>query len=379
MGNNRRNRLDEYYIQRTLELAWTAAGKTHPNPLVGAVVVKDGDAVSEGFHQKAGEPHAEAIALEKAGERARGATLYVNLEPCSHHGRTPPCVDKILESGVRRVVVSTRDPFEEVNGRGIAKLRAGGVAVETGFLPDRAVLLNLPYFKRHVKTDRPQLITIKMAISMDGKLSSKEGEKSEVTMNKSREWVHRLRAQHSSIIIGINTLLIDKPKLDCRHLNRIVPPVPVVLDTHLRFPSGCRWISEERFFYVCTGASTRMSEAAAKVSSCGKLLSCGEVDGVVDINCAVRKLADEGLTSVLVEGGASVFSSFIENDLWDAMYVFTGPKLFGLEGVPLFRNRRAIHLNGEAVSASSIGNDFLYSYMNSKTKNSLLSKLLEES
>jgi diaminohydroxyphosphoribosylaminopyrimidine deaminase/5-amino-6-(5-phosphoribosylamino)uracil reductase len=378
MNNRNHAAMDEFFIQRAIDLAWTAAGKTDPNPLVGALVVRDGEIIAEGVHEKAGEAHAEVVALARAGSRAEGATLYVTLEPCSHHGKTPPCVDRIIERKIGRVVVATRDPFERVDGRGITALREAGIMVEAGILSENAILLNLPYFKRHVLGDRVPVITLKAAVSLDGRLSAVRGERTDITSGETRVWVHRLRAVHRSILVGIETVIADHPRLDCRLPGIVRTPTPVVLDTHLRFPADYRWPVEGQPFYLCTANGVDEGRKNAIAEAGGTVVRCAGTDGAVSIDDVFERLLDDGLGSCLVEGGGTVLTSFIERGLWDAFYLFSGPKLFGTNGGTLYEKGVPAPFEAVAVDTRRIGNDCLCTYLNAHTRKALMARIAEE-
>lgn len=359
-----------------IESAWSAAGKTRPNPMVGALVVRDGAIVGSGVHQKAGEAHAEVIALADAGERARGATLYVTLEPCAHHGKTPPCVDTIIGAEVRRVVTATLDPFEEVNGKGIAKLRGAGIDVESGVLPEQAFLLNLSYFNNHVVGGAASQVTLKAAVSLDGRISAASGERTRITSEAAQLWAHRLRATRQTIIVGIETLLVDRPRLDCRIPGVVASPVPVVLDTHLRFPEEYTWPPGVDAFYVCTGDHREDRKEESIHRSGGTVLRCRERDGSVDVADLLDQLARDGLKSHLVEGGGGVFTSFVQSGLWDALYIFSGPVLLGADAVPLFRDGTQLPLDAMPVETRRVESDIVTVYVSNQCRRRLMERLV---
>jgi diaminohydroxyphosphoribosylaminopyrimidine deaminase/5-amino-6-(5-phosphoribosylamino)uracil reductase len=362
---------DEFYVNRAIELAWHGAGRAEPNPLVGAVVVRAGRVVGEGFHAGYGLEHAETVALDAAGEATEGATLYVTLEPCTHYGKTPPCTDRILESGVRRVVVSTRDPDPRMNGRGVHILREHGLQVDVGAQAARALLLNLPYFKRVLGLG--MLVTLKMAATLDGRIASQPGRRDDITGPEARRFVHRLRAVHQGVVVGINTLLVDRPRLDCRLLPGVTPPAPVVLDSRLRFPLSYPWIDEGREFIVVTGDS-----ANGTVGSGAVRLKVPTGDGPIDLDRLLAVLRERDIGSVLVEGGAKVFSSFINQGLWDALYVFVSPKIFGPDGVAMSGRAPLDGSVGAALAGvATFDGDVLLSYLNERTKEALFERLLE--
>ena len=364
---------DGHFIDRAIDLAWLGAGRTQPNPLVGAVVVKDGKVLGAGYHPAYGEDHAETIALERAGESARGSTLYVTLEPCAHHGNTPPCVDQITASGVARVVVPTLDPDARVYGRGIQFLRDKGIRVDVGPRAERALLLNLPYFKS--KLGLGPAVTLKMAVTLDGKIASRPGRRDDITQTDSRRMAHRLRAVHRGVLVGIETLATDSPRLDCRLLDGVKSPAPVVIDSSLRFPASHPWLAERDVFVVTTSDPSKEKEEAL-VRLGARVIRCGAKGRWVDVAAAVDALGRAGISSVLVEGGGSVFSSFAESGVWDGMFIFVSPILFGPDGVSLADHaidREA--LDAVFAGASHLGGDVVLSYINEKTRSVLLSRL----
>jgi diaminohydroxyphosphoribosylaminopyrimidine deaminase/5-amino-6-(5-phosphoribosylamino)uracil reductase len=365
--------IDEHFVDRAIDLAWVAAGKTQPNPLVGAVVVKDGKVLGTGYHRRYGEDHAETIALESAGEEARGSTLYVTLEPCAHQGNTPPCVDQIIASGVARVVVPTLDPDQRVNGKGMRTLRENGIRADVGPGSERALLLNLPYFKS--KLGLGPAVTLKMAVTLDGKIASRHGGRDDITGIESRRMVHRLRAIHEGVLIGIDTFTTDSPRLDCRLLDGVKPPVPVLIDSDLEFPAENPWLAE-RGVFILTASEPPRQKADALSKAGARVIPCETRGRRIDIAAAVEALHRAGMASVLVEGGARVFSSFAESGAWDGMFVFVSPGLFGPDGVGLAD--RAIDpagLGAVFAGASRVGGDVMLSYIKETTKAALLSRL----
>ncbi|NIM19630.1 MAG: bifunctional diaminohydroxyphosphoribosylaminopyrimidine deaminase/5-amino-6-(5-phosphoribosylamino)uracil reductase RibD [Candidatus Latescibacteria bacterium] len=367
--------LDASFLGRALELAWRAAGRTHPNPLVGALVVKESRIVAEGYHKRSGLAHAEILALDEAGRAAEGSTLYVTLEPCAHKGKTPPCVDRIISSGVRRVVACTQDPFPHVSGGGFEKLKSNRIQVDVGCLKEQALLLNLPYFMRHLGLG--SIVTLKIASTMDGRIASVPGKRDAITGKEAQLYAHRLRASHDAVLIGVETLLTDRPLLDCRLLEDVDPPVPVVLDANLRFPEDYPWIKEGRAFFVCCGMNADASKVQQVEKTNGRVLRCKMEAEELDITNVVSTLEGEGVSSILVEGGGKVFSSFIDRNLWNAAYTFVSPLFFGEEGVAMYRKRFANKEPGAfPVDAFRVGDDFLLRMLNEKTRSELLEKLV---
>ena len=365
--------VDRHFVDEAIDLAWLAAGKTQPNPLVGAVVVKNGEVLGAGYHPRYGEDHAETVALERAGDAARGSTLYVTLEPCAHHGNTPPCVGQIIASGVSRVVVPTLDPDTRVNGRGIRTLRERGIRADVGAGAERALLLNLPYFKS--KLGLGPAVTLKMAVTLDGKIASMPGRRDDITGEGSRRIAQRLRAIHEGVLVGIETVITDEPRLDCRLLDGVKAPSPVVIDPDLRFPAAHPWLADRRVFVV-TVPHAPEDKAAVLADSGARVVRCDAKDRRIDPAAVVEALRRDGVTSLLVEGGARVFSSFVTNGAWDAMFVFVSPVLFGPEGVDLAD--RALERAGLAAvfaGASRAGDDAVLCYINRKTRDALVSRL----
>ncbi|RKY57306.1 MAG: bifunctional diaminohydroxyphosphoribosylaminopyrimidine deaminase/5-amino-6-(5-phosphoribosylamino)uracil reductase RibD [Candidatus Latescibacterota bacterium] len=319
---------DRKFMKLALRLARKGLGSTHPNPMVGALVVRDGKVVGRGWHRRPGEPHAEVVALREAGDSARGATMYVTLEPCVHYGRTPPCVDRILEAGVSRVICATVDPNPLVDGRGIGKLRDAGVEVEVGVLEDEAKELNRAYFK-YITTGRP-FVTLKWAQTLDGRIATSSGDSRWITGEGARKHAHRLRAEADAVVVGVGTVLADDPQLTVR-LTKGRDPLRVVLDSELRTPPTAKVLSGGRAVLATTERASPerrkvLEEAGAEV------WVLPERDGRVDLEALLAKLAGEGRISVLVEGGREVLTSFLRRGMCDRIVIFLAPKLLG-EGI----------------------------------------------
>lgn len=365
---------DQSYMSRTLELAWQAAGQTEPNPLVGAVVVNNGEVAGEGYHHRCGESHAEVVALDRAGEATRGGTMYVSLEPCVHHGRTPPCIDRIIASGVRRVVIPAIDPDERVLGRGVAQLRNAGLRVDVGCQETAAITTNLGYYKRRLGLG--PTVVLKMAVTLDGKIASKPGNRTQVTGETSLRYGHCLRANSDGIVVGLGTVLSDDPLLDCRLVDCGSMPAPVVLDGALGMPCDNRWSTQGRPYIVVGGKNASVERKAALESSGARVLKCApETDEKVDVADAVECLSNAGIQRLLVEGGATVFTSFVSAGLWDALYLFHSPKAFGQGGVSAFSGGAAVDLDVVAVDAVRLDVDFLHRYLNRSTYEKITTQL----
>jgi len=366
--------VDEMHMRRALALAWRAVGDTRPNPIVGAVVVADGEVAGEGYHHRCGGPHAEVPALDGAGDRARGATLYVTLEPCAHQGRTPPCVDAVIASGVGRVVVAMIDPDPRVAGRGIERMRAAGITVEVGCLAPEAIAHNLGYLCEHLGA--ATAVTLKVAVTMDGKIAAARGRRDTITGVEALRDVHRIRSAHDCIVVGVDTAIIDSPRLDCRYFDvERRPPVPVVFDTHLRCPTDSPWSRAGRRFVVMCGPDPDPSRRAAIERAGGRVVPCGLRAGRVDVAHAVVQLGEMGLGRILVEGGAGVFSSFVDAGTWDALYLYQAPTLFGEAGVPLYRGRREKGIAGRLVDTERLGGDTRHRFISAEGLDRMLARL----
>ena len=346
-----RSAIDEHFMARALFHAARGSGRTSPNPLVGAVVVSsDGVVVGQGFHERAGEPHAEVHALAEAGARARGATLYSTLEPCCHHGRTGPCVSRIVDAHVARVVAAVEDPNPAVLGRGFAFLRANGVAVDVGIGADDAIALNRPFFTL-MREGRPFVI-LKAATSVDGRIASAPGRRTPLTSEESNRHAHRVRAEIDAIAVGSNTILVDDPALTARGAFRERPLVRVVFDRRLRTPPTSRVLStlDGGPVIIVTTA-----EAAARADLRGPLEAAGahvEVARGGSIRAALELLADRGVGSILLEGGAQVHAAAWDEGLVDFVRLYVTPRALGSTGVPLLDARpfSSAELSGRRVT-----------------------------
>jgi len=318
----------ERFMRRALELARQGEGYTRPNPLVGAVVVKGGEAIAEGHHARCGGPHAEAVALERAGDAARGADLYVNLEPCVDFPgkRTPSCADRIIAAGIRRVIIATRDPNPRVSGRGVARLRSAGIEVIEGVLEDEARELNEIFF-HWIRTGRP-FVSLKLALSLDGRIATKTGESRWITGREARRKGHELRRRHAAVLVGVNTVIADDPELTVRE----VPgpdPLRIVLDSRGRTPPGARVLGGDVPTVVAaTGAMPpeRERELGARGA---EVVRFPARDGRVDLEALLGWMGERGIDSVLVEGGGEVAWSFLSRGLVHKLYLFYGPVVIG--------------------------------------------------
>jgi diaminohydroxyphosphoribosylaminopyrimidine deaminase/5-amino-6-(5-phosphoribosylamino)uracil reductase len=334
-------------MRRALALARRGRGRTSPNPMVGAVVAKAGRIIAEGYHRRAGEPHAEALALQRAGPEARGATLYVTLEPCCHHGRTPPCTDAIIASGVRRVVAAMRDPNPLVAGKGLRRLRRAGIEVEVGLLEEQARRLNEAYCHR-ITTGRP-FVTLKLAASLDGKIATRTGSSRWITAQAARLHVHRLRAESDAVMVGIGTALADDPRLTGQ-LGAMRQPIRVVVDSRARLPTDAAMLREPGG-PVIVAATLRAprSRVAALRRAGAEVLLLRERQGRVDLRALLEALGRRGITSLLVEGGSEIAGSLLDAHLVNKFVLFLAPILVGGARAPMIAAGRGVARLSEAL------------------------------
>lgn len=322
MGLNQR-KIDEYYMRRALSLALRGTGKTSPNPLVGCVVVRDGDILGEGWHAKCGEAHAERAALEKIAD-ASGGTLYVNLEPCSHFGRTPPCAPLILERGIKRVVVGMIDPDKRVSGRGVQILRSGGIAVETGILEDECERVNRGFIRR-TTLGRPW-VTVKGAISLDGGMALENGESKWITGLEARTAAHLLRAEHDGVLVGGGTFLRDRPKLTVRHTCGD-SPLKIVLDSQLSMTIDANPAGDGILVFCAESVPVSRKKKAEGWGMDVISVPAGK-EGLL-LGNVLSTLAARGICTLLVEGGPSIIASFFREGMVDGVSLFVAPRILG--------------------------------------------------
>lgn len=321
-------------MRQALRQARRGVGRTSPNPPVGAVVVAaHGAVVGRGFHRRAGMPHAEVEALGAAGNAARGGTLVVTLEPCAHHGRTPPCTDAILAAGVRRVVIGVSDPNPHVSGGGAQRLAAAGIDVKAGVLETACADLIAP-FSKFVRTGLPW-VTLKLAASLDGRIATSTGDSRWITGPDSRRYTHRLRDQHDAILVGAETVRRDDPELTCR-LRGGRNPLRVVLDGRLRLPAAARVLCDKAApTLIIAGRSAPARRAGISRTSAVEILRLPDRDGVVSPRALLRALGRRGIVSVLVEGGAQVAAQLLRAQMVDRLLCFLAPILIGGDGHPM--------------------------------------------
>lgn len=317
---------DEIFMREALRIARNAEGRTSPNPLVGAVIVRDGKIIAEGWHRAAGTPHAEIHALNMAGELAKNSTLYVTLEPCSHFGRTPPCAKAIVAAGIKRVVAAMTDPNPKVAGRGFDILRAAGVEVDVGILEDDARKLNEVFLK--YITEKLPFVTMKFACSLDGKIATASGESQWISGIESRKFTHHLRDINDAILVGVGTVLADNPTLTTR-LVEGKNPVRVILDSNARTPLNSNVVTDKSARTIIAVTENVPQEKISALETHGVEIITAGSGGRVDLNILMRELAEREITSVLVEGGGTVHFAMIKAGLVDKIFAFIAPKIIG--------------------------------------------------
>jgi len=358
---------DAHFMALALSLGARGLGRTWPNPAVGAVVVKDGVIVGRGWTQAGGRPHAETEALRRAGRAAEGGTIYVTLEPCSHHGKTPPCADAIIAAGITRVVSALEDPNPKVAGQGHARLKANGIAVDVGIGAAEARRAHAGHIRR-IRDDRPHVL-LKLAISADGKAGLAGGRPVTITGERARDRVHMMRAENDAILIGVGTALADDPLLTCR-----LPgmedrsPVRVVLDSKLTLPVVSRLVETARStpLWVMTGPRAAPAPAKALGERGVEVLRVeGQADRP-DLGRVLARLAERGITRLMVEGGPAIASSFVGADLVDEAVLLRSPKLVGADGVPALDGLPLTALTQSALlraaGCEALGDDLVERY-----------------
>lgn len=351
-----------YFMKLAMKLAAKAKGKTSPNPMVGALVVKNSRILGWGYHEKAGRPHAEVIALERAGKKAKGATLYVTLEPCAHFGRTPPCVNRIIKSGVKEIIVGMVDPNPLNNGRGITALKKNKIKVKVGFLEAQLKKQNAVFIKYITK--RIPFVTVKVGQSLDGKIATKTGDSKWITSDKSRAYAHRLRQNYDAVMVGVNTVLRDNPTLNVWFSRK--QPLKIVVDSQLSISQDANIFSRNTEAIVVTlpVKSGQETENRKILSEKAKILEVKEKAGQVNLKDMMKKLAQLEITNILVEGGGTLIGSMFDEGLVDKILFFVSPKIIGgkeaissVMGKGISRIDKSIKL--KAIKLKRIGEDFL--------------------
>ena len=361
--------LDARFMAAAIRLGGRELGRTWPNPAVGALIVRDDGGgpvvVGRGWTKPGGRPHAEVVALREAGDRARGATCYVSLEPCSHHGKTPPCVDALTAAGIARVVSAIEDPDMRVAGRGHARLRDAGIAVETGLCADEAAYANAGHIMR-VRRGRPW-VTLKLAVSRDGMIAGPGGRTVAITGEEARGVVHLMRARNDAILVGIGTVLADDPQLTCRLPGMAdFSPVRMVLDTGNRMPATARMLGDGIAPVWQVVSDQRTDRSGEKRSADNRILAAPVADdGRLDMEAVLKRLAGEGITRVMVEGGAQVAESLAAAGLIDEAVILTGDIEIGANGIPAGSALAAIRSGGayRRVDDAALGVDTMTRYL----------------
>ena len=356
--------MQELYMRRAIELAGKGTGYTNPNPLVGAVIVKDGRIIGEGFHETYGGLHAERNALKNCTEDPKGAELYVTLEPCCHFGKTPPCTEAVIKSGIRKVYVGNIDPNPKVSGKGIDILREHGIEAETGVLDAECREINEIFF-HYIAHDTPY-VALKYAMTLDGKIAVKTGESKWITGREAREHVQFLRHRYAAILVGIDTVFSDDPMLNAR-IRGGNKPTRVICDSRLRLPLSSKIVQSAKVIPTIIAACER-NEKAQRLEALGcRVLICPEKDGKTDLLELLRTLRKEKIDSILVEGGADINDSVIQTKSVNKVYAFVAPKLFGgrqarspVEGKGIDKISDAILLKGPEITR--LGEDLLLEY-----------------
>ncbi|MGD9344992.1 MAG: bifunctional diaminohydroxyphosphoribosylaminopyrimidine deaminase/5-amino-6-(5-phosphoribosylamino)uracil reductase RibD [Candidatus Aminicenantes bacterium] len=357
------NPKDIFYLQMAYGLAEEARGWASPNPLVGAVIVKGDTIVGSGYHRKPGQPHAEVVALRRAGAKAKNGTAYITLEPCSHWGRTPPCVDSIIQAGIQRVVVSSLDPNPLVYRKGIGRLKQSGISTSIGLLAEKNALMNESYLK--YITQKIPFVTVKAAVSADGKIATKALESRWITSRSTREYVHLLRGENDAIMVGINTILKDDPRLTVRHRNWARKRITrVILDSQLRIPLHSRVCAtiDRGDVIVFTSKKASPNKIRALTHRGIQVIPLSKPGKKIEIDQVLSWLGSHEIASVLVEGGSLVLSSIFEEKLADKIFLMRSPRLIGGNGAPtIFEGHGATRVEDalrlKRTRHFSIGND----------------------
>ncbi len=354
-GVNTMNHTD--FMKTAIDMARSTLGQTRPNPSVGAVIVNSGRIVGMGAHLRAGEGHAEIQALKMAGNQASGSTAYVTLEPCSHHGKTPPCADALIQAGVKEVFIASQDPNPLVAGNGVTKLKKAGIAVHIGLMEEEALQLNRMFF--HYITQKRPFVTLKAATTLDGKIATHSGDSKWITGEDSRKDVHAFRHQHDAILVGIGTVLSDDPSLTTRY-GEGLSPIRIVLDRQLKMPSDAKVISDENAeTWIIT---TKRAALKNKRTFPKHVQIIDVIDPLLPIDKVLDLLGEREITSVFVEGGSEIHGSFLESRSFQQVITYIAPKLIGGSQSPTAFGGTGFQTMNEAIdlqvdSVEQIGND----------------------
>jgi diaminohydroxyphosphoribosylaminopyrimidine deaminase/5-amino-6-(5-phosphoribosylamino)uracil reductase len=325
---------DHKFMAKALKLAGKGKNTTHPNPRVGCVIVQNGVIVGDGYHRFAGEPHAEVNALKHAGRYAEGATMYVNLEPCCHHGRTPPCTDAIIKAGISRVVIAMEDPNPQVNRAGISTLQNAGIVVQTGINRERAAWLNRGFVRR-INQGVPW-VTLKIAISLDGKTAMENGKSQWITSEPARQDAHRVRAENAAILTGIGTVLRDNPKMTARIPDLERQPLRVILDSRLSTPTSAAILEAPGDVLIITSPS-ETGDAEIYSQKNVEVISCGMVGSSIDLKQVLLELGSREINNLMLEAGSRLSGAMLQQDLVDELIVYMAPDLLGSSARGMFQ------------------------------------------
>ncbi|ORU93867.1 MAG: riboflavin biosynthesis protein RibD [Cycloclasticus sp. symbiont of Bathymodiolus heckerae] len=359
---------DQRYMARAIELARNGQYSANPNPCVGCVIVQNNQIIGEGWHAKAGEPHAEIHALKQAGTEAKSAAVYVTLEPCSHHGKTPPCADALIEAGVSRVVVAMEDPNPLVAGEGIAKLRDAGLDVLVGLMEEEAVALNVTFCHK-MMTGKPYIIS-KVAMSLDGKTAMASGESQWITGASAREDVHRLRAQSDIVLTGVGTILADNPKLTARDGLaglQVRQPRRVILDSQLKTPCDAAIFGDDANTTILTCSKEEQRILALKKKGCNVEVLAADANGHVDLQAVYTWLCNQQINSVMVEAGALLNGACLQAGIIDELVVYMSPSVLGSDARGAFSMPTITQLSDKIKLSyeqmETLGDDIKLTYM----------------
>jgi len=326
---------DESYMQHALALAVRGLGRVEPNPMVGCVIVRRGKIVGRGYHRMFGGAHAEINALKNAGVRAQGATAYITLEPCCHHGKTPPCTDAVIAAGIKKVIAATPDPFTQVRNKGLGQLKAAGIKVSTGLCREQAAGLNAPYFKlQHTKL--PWVI-LKWAQSLDGKIATRKGDSKWISCLKSREHAHRIRSRVDAVLVGVQTVITDDPMLNCRHGQPRRMATRLIIDPQLRTPLQAKVIKTARKIPTIIAADRRITgtQKTRKYQRAGaEVMGISNTKNGLNLKQLLKALGKQDMTNIMVEGGGKTLGSFVDAGLADEAIIFVAPRLIGGKQAP---------------------------------------------
>ncbi|MCI6691987.1 MULTISPECIES: bifunctional diaminohydroxyphosphoribosylaminopyrimidine deaminase/5-amino-6-(5-phosphoribosylamino)uracil reductase RibD [unclassified Clostridium] len=350
--------MEEKFMKMAIELAKKGKGKVNPNPLVGAVIVKNGEIIGQGYHSKYGGNHAEIEAINNATDDVKGATIYVTLEPCFHYGKTPPCVDKLISSGISKVVIGHLDPNPLVSGKSIEKLKSLGIEVKVGVLEEECLKLNEVFIK-YIKTKLP-FVVLKSGVSLDGKIATKTGESKWITGATSRAKVNELRNELRGIMVGVNTVIIDDPTLNCNiHGGR--NPIRIILDSNLRIPLDSK-ILKTAYKYETIIATTKnidLNKKALVEELKAKVITIDSINNKVDLNKLMIKLGEMKIDSILLEGGGEVNYSALEAGIIDKLMLFMAPVIIGGKESKTFVEGKGIDLLTNSFKASNLKIEYL--------------------